>query len=257
MGVAKSINRRKALAEALKSTAKGETITLDEMMILWGVSKGTFVNTRNLIPYFPEAAFVGAKNVINWPRKEALEALTKWEMRGDGEAKAKTQRLNKMMGLDSEEGEDSIISISEMSKASGLRADVEERMIRQGELVPISDNRRVAGRVFEIISRNLSRLGSVIDPNGREKPELRARLDQNGSNLLLAIHRELSLALGDEYVRQSISTTAGSGPRIAGKPRPPRGPKRSMVEPIGHAVTKRQRIDKPVGNRKPADKGHK
>ncbi len=257
MGVAKSINRRKALAEALESTVKGETITLDEMMILWGVSKGTFVNTRNLIPYFPEAAFVGARNVINWPRKEALEALIKWEMRGDGEAKAKTQRLNRMMGLENGEDDEAIISISEMSKASGLRADIEERMIRQGELVPISENRRVAGRVFEIISRNLSRLGSVIDPNGREKPELRARLDQNGSNLLLAIHRELALALGDEYVRQPVAAAVGSGPRVAGKPRAPRGPKRSLVEPIGHAVTKRQRVNKSVGNRAPADKGHK
>ena len=257
MGVAKSVKRRSALAAALASTADGETITIDEMMLLWGVSKGTFVNTRNLIPFFPEASFVGDRGVINYPRRESLEALIKWETRGDEGEKTKSARLRKMMGHSDDDDAESIISMSDMAKASQLRAQIEERMVVQRELVSRADEQKTAARVFEILSRNLSRLGSVIDPNGREKPEVRARLDQNGSNLLLALHREMATALGDVDVGSIIAAANRGGSGKSGKSGPSGKRRRSMADPLGHAPAKRRSIDKPVGNRTPANKRDK
>lgn len=178
--------RRQRIAEAQRTAAKGETIGLAELAKVWGVGKPAFVNTRDLIPSFPPATINGKEYL--YPRIEALAALDAWERRADA---ANAQRADRIAALIGFKPDDDNLSISDLQKAYNLGVELEQRMIAQGQLVPRSEVNATAGKVFQLLSRFLSDLGTTVDPNGQFPPAVREAADKGGQDLLLRIHAEM------------------------------------------------------------------
>jgi hypothetical protein len=77
-----SVARRADLKAAIKRFRKDETITLEDLARLWGVSKARFINIRSDIAEFPDP--VGKQgNAILYEAKGALECLLRHETRND------------------------------------------------------------------------------------------------------------------------------------------------------------------------------
>lgn len=251
MPIASPIQRRAALQAALKSTTRGETITIDEMMVIMSMAKGTFVNHRNSIPYFPDASVVGARGRLLYPRKKALEALWKWETRGDVVEKKLDARRKALLGQRDEVAEAVSLPLSEMARASTLMADRDARLVQQRQLIALRDAQITAARVFESVQRLLSRLGAAVDPTGEFSGEIHARLDKAGRDLLLQVHKDMKDMLApDATDRPSDAGRIGSGPRKPRAPRAPRPSGKRVAKPARHAAAKRADRNNTVGDRK-------
>lgn len=186
---AKDMARRARIETALAEAKTGQTIELLELAKIWGVGKPAFVNIRDKIdPPFPAPTVDG--KLYRYPRKKALQALDRWERRGDSAAAEKADRLARLVGADPETAT-SAFSISDLQKAHNLRIEMEARMREQGLLLARAEVQATAGKVFEILSRALSSLGTLVDPNGQWAPEDRAAADKAGEDLLLRIHAEM------------------------------------------------------------------
>jgi hypothetical protein len=247
-----SVQRRARLAAALDSSVDGEFVTLDDMMAVWGVSKGTMVNTIKMIPFFPPQDHVGERNRVYYKRREALAALQKWEHRGDHVNADRQRRLNKIMGITDEE-EAGALPIGDMMKASALRAEMEQRMVAQRALVAKADVANTGARVFEIISRLLSNLGTVVDPNGIYPAAVREAADAAGHQRLLRIHAEMKdmLAGNVHDAQPDGDRKARGGSRKPGNARPSGGRGGGMGKPAGHAPAAGRDNDKSVGAKRP------
>ena len=232
-GITESVDRRRRLQEELATATDGETITNTEMMNLWGVTKGRWSDLRNRMPDFPMPIVSGGVQL--YPRQTALERMWAWETRNDKTDKEKARRMAALLGVDDFSGV--LPSMSEMQKASQLRAEIEARMIAQGQLVRRGDVASLLARVFELQSKRLSSLGTLIDPNGAYPQELRDAADAAGNSLLMAMHGELKHMLGGDAAAgpgQHRSDRGGSAQsNQTGASRPTRG-RRSKSS--GHAA---------------------
>lgn len=215
---AKRVLRRNRIDEALETAVEGETIMLLELAKIWGVGKPAFVNERDRIPNFP-AAIVDGKTYL-YPRVKALEVLNAWERRADEANAKKTDRLAALVGF---ELDGSGISISDLQKSNQLRLDIEERLKAQKLLVAKPDMQQLAGKVFEILSRGLSALGTAVDPNGQFPPEVAKAADAAGEELLLRIHALMKdMLVSDAAVFATRSDRDGDETPRTRAPRPPR-----------------------------------
>lgn len=211
---AKDMARRARLQTALDSAKANQTIELLELAKIWGVGKPAFVNVRNRIADFPTADVDG--KTYRYPRKKALQALDRYERRHDAAAEDKAERLARLVGADPAAGA-TAFSVSDLQKTSQLRVEMEQRMREQGMLIARADVQQTAGAVFEILSRALSALGTLIDPNGQKTPEERAALDKAGDDVLLRIHAQMRHLLApDAVVRPTGSSGNRSEPGGAG-----------------------------------------
>lgn len=210
--------RRDRIAEALRTAKKGESIGLTELAKVWGVGKPAFVNVRDRIADFPAATQNG--NVYVYPRLKALQALDRYERRADDATAAKQARLAKLVGVPME---DSRLSLSDLIKANQLQADIDNRIAAQKLIVPKAAVQSTAAKVFERLSRTLSDLGTVVDPNGQFTTEVRAAADKAGKELLLRIHADLKDMLsedartpGSPRDRSAAGRARGDGSRRSG-----------------------------------------
>lgn len=210
--------RRNRLAEALSTAVEGEHIMLLELAKIWGVGKPAFVNERDRIPDFP-AALVDGKTYF-YPRLKALKVLDAWERRADAANAKKQDRLAALVGMDLD---DSAFSITDLQKANQLQLDLEERKKAQQLLVSKPDMQRVAGKVAEILQRNLSALGTAVDPNGQFPPEVAKAADEAGERILLLIHAQMKqMLVSDAALSQTQPDRDGGGAARTGKVRAPR-----------------------------------
>lgn len=254
----KSLGRRQRIKIAMDETVDGETITIDEMMVVMGLSKPSFVNLRDQVDRafgFPKVLSEGRKHF--YPRQPALQALLNWETRGDQASADKDARMRKLLGIS--DSTTPLISISDLEKASRLRAEIDQRLVDQGKLVAVADLQRTASLLYSVFSRPLSNLGTVLDPNGTYPAKVREGLDKLGKDLLLRMHKELGDKLAPnvepDQPERSKPARAGSGkPRVPPKPRDGgAGVPKSARQPKAAG----QRVDKRVGKRAPADQGKK
>lgn len=215
-GISESVDRRRRLEEARRTAAAGETITNTEMMNIWGVSKGRWTDIRNNIPDFPTPIVTGNKQL--YPRLASLDLMWAWETRGDQVAEVKKKRMAALLGVDEVDG--SMPNLSDMAKASALRAEIETRMIAQGDLVPRAQVRRLSSQIGEFLSRRLSSLGSVLDPNGKWTPEARDAADKAGQEWLLRIYDEMKdMLAADAHAQPQGSRADRARPGQPGAPR--------------------------------------
>ena len=221
MPVAESVQRRAHLKAAMENRKADALIGRAEMMTIWGVSAGRLTQVVNLIPNFP--AGKDMKGKLFYPRKQALKALWDWEHKGDKEQEDKQRRLAAITGVDETALRNSGLSMGDLIKASQMTQQNQERMKAQGLLTSKQDQQAIAGKVFELISRRLSNLGTVIDPNGMMTAEERETLDEAGKSLLLSIYAEMrDILSGDEPDPTDRSRSIGGGARSARPVRMPR-----------------------------------
>ena len=188
--------RRHRLQAAIDDAKKNrKDITRDEMMTIWGVSPGRLTQILNQIPGFPAAKDIKGK--LYFPRGRALKALWEWEHKGDREQQEKQKRLAAIMGVEQDTSALTHLHPGEMLKAMQANAEIQERIKSQGMLVSRADAQAVAVRVYELLSRRLSNLGTVIDPNGLLSPDQREKMDKAGSDLLLSIYAQMRDTLSD------------------------------------------------------------
>lgn len=217
--------RRADLVAALKQFKKGESISLEDLGALWGVSKARFVNVRNEIPDFPEP--IGKQgNALLYDARPAIECLVKRIERTNKASSARSAKVAQILGgRDADHDEDDSLPPSEMLALSRAGAEIEKRRRAQGELVLASQVHEAAGKVFGYLSQVLGKLTNSVDPNGRMAPAARQLIDAAGKDLLLRMHDDLSDMLGgnaDDHTRGTASarsrTTVTRKPRVRRKP---------------------------------------
>ncbi len=239
------IRRRARIKEALRTTTKGETITLDELTAVYGLtSKGAFVNIRNVITDFPDPQVSGKRHFYD--RHLALQALDRFERRGDAVAAAKSDRIKALLGI--ETGGEALLNISDLQKASALRAEMEQRMKEQGLLIPVSEVQASYSRIFEILSRPLGNLGTVLDPNGLWPMEQRDAADKAGHEILLQLHAEVKDKLAPHAVitRPNRATKARKPAARSDAVEDGRKGRPGNPKPARHSPARKGRVDKPV-----------
>jgi hypothetical protein len=228
-----SIAKRRDLQAALKQfRKKGDTIALQDLATLWGVTKARFINLRAQIADFPEP--VGKDgNALLYEAKPALEALLRYETRNDGVTAAKASKLAKILGATAGEADDSLLPPSEMLALARARAEIQKQLLEQGTLVLFADVQETMAGVFGFLSNIHSKLSDSVDPNGRLPGPVRATLDRLGNDLLLRIYKDLNDMLADDVDRDA-SRTAKAGPKPnrpgsakARRQRPKRSPPRA------------------------------
>lgn len=233
-----SVRRRADLQAAAKAFKKADTITLADLALLWGVSKPRFINIRNTIPDFPEP--IGKQgNTDLYNAKAAVQGLLTYETRNDTVTAAKASKVRAILGAADPGEDDQALPPSEMLALSRARAEIEKRMVEQGELVRFIDVQHTIAQVFGHISNVVGKLSDSVDPNGALPGHVRQSLDGLGKELLLRIYADLNDMLAEDANSDARGTEAA---RVRpDKPRraPPRqkrkssGPKRAARNSTG------------------------
>jgi hypothetical protein len=231
-----NLQRVKDLQSAIRRAKPDDKLSLTELAMIWGVTKGAFVNVRQKMMGFP-AGEQGPGNSTLYPATPALKIMLDYETRADEEERERQSRAAAIMGLDRKgpgrrKKAEVFLPPSELLKLSRLRAEIEERERNQGEYVPRSDVRATAARVYALLSEHLGQLELRVDPNGLLPAETRNRIGENGRKALLAIHSELSDMLGGDVDHGPSGTeTARGAARRTGAASPRRKRKTGVRKP--------------------------
>lgn len=224
-----NLERVQDLQRAMKRARPDDVLSLAELALIWGIGKGAFVNIRNRMGGFPDAA-PGPQNSLLYPALKALKVMLEHETRADAAEQERASRAAAILGMDGRKGgrrkaDEVVLPPSELLKLSRLRAEIEERERTQGEYVKLADVRAQGARVYSVMSETLGQLSMKADPNGLWPPEVREAVDKAGRQQLLVVHRELSDMLGpdadSEPSRPSKSGNASSRARGASPRRRP------------------------------------
>lgn len=190
------LERRKGLARTLKRVKDGEEISLEQLALLWRVTKPRFVNVKAQIPDFPNPSSKdGTTGALNYPARKALETLIAWEHRDDRVEAEKVSRHRRLLGAseDEEPPEDEVIlPPSELLKYDQLSTSLQRREIEQGNLVRTADVSARAAEAFSILSGVCGSLANAADPNGLWDAEVRASVDLAGRDVLFRVHEQMS-----------------------------------------------------------------
>lgn len=183
----------------MKKAGPDDRLSLSELAMIWGVSKGAFVNLREKMADFPDS-IEGPRNSLIYPASGALKAMLEYETRADEAELERQRRAAQIMGMDRGRGrrkrQEIFLPPGEMLKLSRLRAEIEQREREQGEYVHRDKVRGVAARIYGVLNDHLSQLETRVDPNGLLPTEVRAKIGEDGRAALLAIHADLSDTLG-------------------------------------------------------------
>lgn len=183
-----SPKRRQDLAAALKRVKAEDVLTLEELALLWGVTKPRFVSERNLMATFPDHIKQG--NVYFYPAKAAIQAMLDHETRHDKMNRDRAAIAARILGKGRQEEVDSAgHSVNELATLNRMATEMEEREREQGKYIPAAEVARVCGEVFSEISEFMSSLDAKVDPNGLLPLEIRAMILSNGKDALLRLHR--------------------------------------------------------------------
>jgi hypothetical protein len=208
-----NLDRVRDIQAALKRAKPGDELSLAECAMIWGVSKGSFINRREQMAKFPNAK-PGAGNSLLYPAQAALRAMLEHETRADEAERERQTRAAAIMGMSGGRGrrkvEEVFLAPSEMLKLSRLRAEIEQREREQGLYAPIADLRNLLASVFGTLSETLGRLELKADPNGLWEADVRQAVQAAGRECLLLIHAQVSDMLGPD---------ADNGPPRTKKPR--------------------------------------
>lgn len=195
-----STQRRADVQAALKHfrKAKDKDVTLDDLALLWGVTKARFLNVVRPIPDWPEPKGKRGNQHI-YDAVACLESLLAWETRNDQAESGQRAKIAKILGRQSAGDEpDSTLPPSEILKLARARAEIEERLIAQGHLHLASECEATTERVYSIISAPLGNLAQAVDPNARLPASVRETLLKLGRALNLRIYDELRDMLGGD-----------------------------------------------------------
>lgn len=217
--MAKSLATRKAdLIEAKKRFARSKKLlSLDELAILYGLSKGAFVNLRKMIPDFPDPA-ERKSNAYFYPAHAAVSALLAYVTRHEETQADHARRLRALAGppQDLGDGDAPTLTANEQLKAYDLRQKLKEEAIEQGHLHRSDHCAAVSERVFSLISRTFGKPSDSMDPNGRWPAAVRAQIDKAGEALVLQCYNQMRDMLGQDANQQPRgSSTARAGRRRA------------------------------------------
>lgn len=216
------IARRADLQAALKQFKKTETISLEDLARLWGVTKARFVNVRNEIVDFPEP--VGKQgNALLYQARPAIQALLDHEKRHDGLHASKSDKVRRILGAGRTTDEDAPLPPTELLSLARAGAEVDKRLREQGLLVEFAKVQEVASEVFGEISAVLSKLSDVVDPNGKLPANVRALVDAGGKDALLRMYNRLNDMLGGNADRDPHPATPDRAK--------PNRPRRARVRP--------------------------
>jgi hypothetical protein len=222
-----SVARRADLKAALKRFKKGETITLDDIARLWGVTKPRFLNIRNDIADFPEPIGKQA-NALLYDAKPTLECLLNHETRNDQAVAKRSSKVARILGA-SKADEEEPLPPTEMLALARAGAERDKRLREQGMLVKFTDVQQVASEVFGEMSSTLSKLSDLVDPNGKLPAHVRDLVDGGGKDVLLRLYNRFNDMLGGNADLNAHPAAANRArPHRARRPRPRPGSKKGV-----------------------------
>ena len=205
--------RVKDLRAALRRAGPEDVLALEEVALIWGVSKARFVTVRNQIAAFPDARpapkGLGLQpNAIVYPARVALEAMLEYAQRHETAAKAKAARTQAILGR-ARAADESIAmhTPNELAALNRTMIEMENREREQRLYIPVAEVQAVAADVFSEISDFVGGFTNKLDPHGVLAPDLRKRMDEVGREALLSFHRRMRDMLGGDAVAQGNRDT--------------------------------------------------
>lgn len=197
------------LRAALKRVKADDWLSLDEIALIWGTQKSTFVTTRKHMPDFPQPERAPKNMGLDpkayvYPARAALEAMLAYATRHDNLDRAKAERTAVLLGQRRSTGEaPPLHKVSELQMLNRMAAEIEARERAQGAYVASADVAAVAGEVFSEISEFFSGLSNKIDPHGELAPDLRMRIDDLAREALLRFHARMKDMLETDAVAET------------------------------------------------------
>jgi len=195
-----NLNRRRDIAAALKKAKPSDSLTLEALALVWGVTKPRFVTVRNTMADFPPPS-PGQANVYIYPAVKALKAMLAHETRHDDAARKRQERTNQILGRTARGRTDDAAgrhTVNELATLSKMRAQIEADEREQGLYAPIAQVAAVASEVFGEISEFMRGLSNKLDPHGLLDPEIRARIDKGGDDALLQLYGKMKDVLSPD-----------------------------------------------------------
>lgn len=225
--MAKSTAQRRQDLEAAKKQFVRKpkaVLSLDDLAILYGLTKPAFVNLRKTVDGFPDPCEQRG-NAFFYPAYKAVCALLAYVTRHETAKESHAKRFSSLVAppVDGDTGNAAPLTASEQLKAWELRDRLLQEAVAQGHLHRNEDCAAVADKVFSLISRTFAAPSDSLDPNGLWPADIRAEIDKAGEALVLQTYNQMRDMLSpDANQRHSGSSAPGSargGARKARKSR--------------------------------------
>jgi hypothetical protein len=220
--MAKSDTQRKIDLTEAKATYRRRrkaVLSLDDLSILYGLTKPAFVNLRKTVEGFPDPS-ERRGNSFWYPAYEAVSALLTYVERHEKTTKGRAKKFSDLVQptVNGHAFADEPLTAREQLQAYELRKLLIEEEVAQGVLHRADHCAAVSDRVFSLISSTFgSRLADALDPNGKWDPEVREALDKLGEKLTLQVYEQMKDMLTAGVVEHVDRKSAG--PSGAPKPR--------------------------------------
>lgn len=184
-------NRLADLEAAYARSKPRDRLYLEDLALLWGVTKPRFVTVRNAMPDFPAPVLVEQNRNI-YLAKPALKAMIAYEGRHAKRNKVKADRAAAILGKRrTDSTEDFGHTPNELATLSRLATETEMREREQRLYIPAAEVTAIAGDVFAEISDFASRLSNEIDPHGMLSAEIRSSIDARAKDALQRCYRAM------------------------------------------------------------------
>ncbi len=184
-----ALGRARLRAKKLK---RGETLTARPMAKLIGVSWVTLRGWCNDIAGFAESdAFEGGAQGVDYVFKplKTIDFLTKHFKAERDRRIQETRRLAQLVGAEDLIDPESDFSPEELNKILQLAERIEDRRLRQGELIDAATVREHFNAYHLNIQQSALRSAQEADPEGNWEPEFRQAFDDAMRKLLIRIQR--------------------------------------------------------------------
>jgi hypothetical protein len=217
--MAKSVEQRKSDLAAAKDQFRRRPkalLSLDELAVLYGLTKPAFVNLRKTIDGFPDPA-KREGNAYFYPAYKAASALHEYVMRNEQQALDRGRRFEALVRPPASNGHDHAgltMSAQEQLRAYELRERLQKEALAQGQLHRSADCAATTERVFSHISRTFGKPTTSMDPTGQWPADVREAVDKAGQALVLRCYAELRDMLGG-HAHQQPSGSPDTGARRA------------------------------------------
>lgn len=218
------------LEEAKKKYRRSKKLlSLDDLAILYGLTKPAFVNLRKTMEGFPDPA-ERRGNAFFYPAFAAVSAMHAYVKRHEQQHLDRGRRFSDLVQTGNGEDHHGLtLSAQEQLRAYELRDKLTKEALAQGLMHLASDCAETAEKVLSMISRTFGSPCESMDPNGKWPAEVRAAVDDAGRALVLRCYDEMRDML-IPHVDQPTSRPSRSRADRAGT-KPPRktGKARGLV----------------------------
>jgi hypothetical protein len=199
---------------ARKRAKPKDVLALNELALLWGVSKARFVTQMKNMTGFPDPqpAPKGMGLPANshvYAAQGAIDAMLAFANRHEASSKAKANRAAAIIGGSRQVAEAaSLHSPNDLRVLSRLAMETEEREREQGKYVAAAEVSQSVGDIFSMISDFCAGLPNKIDPHGELPPKARETAREGAADLQLQLYQRVKHLLAPDAAPEGNRDTS-------------------------------------------------